>query len=440
MTLCLLVLGLGQANAQNINQDNTVYFNVKEFRTGANGGGTFISQGNLDNSGWSAIKFAGYYEPTQSYRYNYCTQILTGYDGSYNYAYQRFAYSCVVPAYTRVKVGFANGQIHLYNLQTSSNVESATAVYIFPDENTAKWTALSCNPTAARPADPANGQLCYYAYNSGKSGACAGSTKYNTETYFDNSTGAAQTTITKGVMLTTCAKKGPREQRSHLLLFPVNGKHFTLSYEYFKHITYYPNGGVGKSKTQTVSSTSSSTLLPASTYTRKNHIFKGWTNDAAGNNHTPYAGGIGVSASIDDKGTRTLYAQWTPVQFTFKNGSTTVETKAANNDNTLPTLTSSAKPTSGANQFFAGYYTQEGGKGIQVYDSELNPTAAGQAHDFTANTTLYAHFVSTQHTVTWDYTYRTGEDTYANLAPDAHARYCRLQIRSASGIIKTVYY
>lgn len=440
MTLCLLVLGLGQANAQaNMTQDGIITFAEAEFRTGANSGSTTLAQGGLDNSGSNSIKFTGAYESGYP-RYTYTTQILTGHDGSYNYAYKRFLYSCKVTPYTRIKVGFANGQIHLYNQQTGSNVESAAALYIFSDtnaENTAKYTHLSCSPTAARPADPAKGQLFYYAYNNGNGGKVVGSTKYNSETYFDNSTGAAETTITKAAMLTTCTKKGPRPQTSYLLFMPVSGKYFTVSYEYFKHITYYANGGVGDNKNQTVSSASPSTLLPASTYTRKNHIFRGWCNHADGSTSI-YNGGIGVNASNGDKGTRTLYAIWTPVEFTFKNGSTTVETKAANNDNTLPTLTT-AKPTSGANQFFAGYYTQEGGKGIQVYDSNLNPTAAGQAHDFTSNTTLYAHFVSTQHTVTWDYTYRTGEDTYANLAPDAHACYCRLQIRSASGIIKTVY-
>lgn len=310
LLLCLLILSIGSAHAQ-IPLNWAAFRDAAglkpiELRTGYNGGSDKLSHKGLNNSGSDNITYYGVHE-TSLPRYNYSLQ-LNSYTNNYNYAYLLFDFVQWVPSYARAKVTWTNSCIHLYNM-ANTVTESAAAFYVFDTVDKARNAALVSKPSSARPADPVDGKLYYYVYSNASSGVGIGSTTYNgATTYFDNSTSSSDRNITKGAMLTTCAKNGNRYQKSFLLIRPnSNGVYVNKDYDYYKHITFNNNGGTGTMTQQTVEN---SAAIKANTFTREGFTFAGWNTKADGTG-TKYDAGAQIVADENSKGPVTLFAQWT---------------------------------------------------------------------------------------------------------------------------------
>lgn len=274
-----------------------------EIRTGENGGSPQLSHASLNNSGSAAVTYSDTYETT---RYNYNID-LAGSTANYHYAYLLFDYQMDVPAYSRLRTTLNDTYVHQYNFAYASQaVESATAIYLFETESAARNTLLVSSPSSTTPTAPSGAQLLVYAYNAGGQQA-VGSAPTKEVICFDNSKGDNPQTMKKYGMMTVCTKTGARSQRGYLLINKKNDAYYTAQYDYYKYITYNANGGAGEMDVQTVEN---SGTVAANGFTRtKVYDFLGW-NTAADGSGTAYAPGDAITATADDKGEMTLYAQW----------------------------------------------------------------------------------------------------------------------------------
>ena len=153
-------------------------------------------------------------------------------------------------------------------------------------------------------------------------------------------------------------------------------------------VTFKANGGTGSDYTQTVKY-NTSTALTANKFTRTGYSFNGWKT--AANSGTSYAN----QASVKFTANTTLYAQWTPNQYTItykdQGGSNFSGTNKANlpaqhTYGTATTLVNGVK--TGFN--FDGWFTTQDCTGSAV--TSLGATA------YTANITLYAKWTIIEET------------------------------------------
>lgn len=123
---------------------------------------------------------------------------------------------------------------------------------------------------------------------------------------FDNSSGSSNRTMSKALLLThTIGNNGDNKAFVHDW---ASFKHLssTYNYDYYKYLTYHSNGGIGGPMgSQTIMN---SGKLEANQFTREGYAFIGWRTAPYGG--TAYSDGGTITASSNDKGPVTIYAQW----------------------------------------------------------------------------------------------------------------------------------
>lgn len=95
--------------------------------------------------------------------------------------------------------------------------------------------------------------------------------------------------------------------------------------------------------------------------------------------------------------------------------------------------TSVATPTK-TNYYFDGYYTDKEG-GERIFDHSGKVVDATRT--FTESTTLYAHWISNQFTVTWDYSYMDQSGRLQNLNTNDKSKYAKIQFNLGNALVAT---
>jgi uncharacterized repeat protein (TIGR02543 family) len=156
-------------------------------------------------------------------------------------------------------------------------------------------------------------------------------------------------------------------------------------------VTFNANGGAGSMAAQT---RNTATALSLDTFTRGGYTFNGW-NTLAGGNGTSFANG----ASYPFTSSTTLYAQWSLNSYTVTfnaNGGT--GSMASQSDSSPTDLNSNVFTYAG--HTFTGWNTAAGGSGTSYSD-------AG-SYAFSSSVTLFAQWVTTTYTVTFNANGGTG--------------------------------
>jgi uncharacterized repeat protein (TIGR02543 family) len=152
-------------------------------------------------------------------------------------------------------------------------------------------------------------------------------------------------------------------------------------------VTFNADGGNPAMQTKTANSGSSFGSLPSAP-TKTGYTFGGWYTTANG-------GGTQFTASTTVSENMEVYAKWTIIQYTVTfnadGGSPATQTKMINSGSSVGTANWPSVPSK-ANYTFGGWYTQQNGGGTQFIAST---TVSG-------NTTVYAKWTVTQHTVTFN--------------------------------------
>ena len=169
------------------------------------------------------------------------------------------------------------------------------------------------------------------------------------------------------------------------------------------NVKFNANGGTGTMSDQEFDYGTAQNLT-ANAFTRTGYTFTGW-NTAADGSGTGYTDGQSVS-NLTDHGEITLYAQWTPDEYTItlNNQSATsagttqiyetygtkfsltsggAEMTTSTNNITVPTRT---------NYAFEGYYTERNGEGTQVIDANGFIVSSASTTQFNSDNTLYANW------------------------------------------------
>ncbi len=121
------------------------------------------------------------------------------------------------------------------------------------------------------------------------------------------------------------------------------------------------------------------------------------------------------------------------IKLTFDNqgGSTARAAVTMFKGDAVSSLASFSVPTK-TGYYFDGYYTErEGGK--RIFDHNGNVVDA--SHIFTENRTLYAHWVSNQFTVTWDYSYMNQSGNLQELNTSDKSKYAKVQFNVGSAFV-----
>ncbi len=135
--------------------------------------------------------------------------------------------------------------------------------------------------------------------------------------------------------------------------------------------------------------------------TRPGYTFNGFYTASSGGTQTHYASGSGKTTPNSAGKTldHTLYAQWTPLEYTItfdqNGGSGGTASRKATFDSTYPSIT---KPTR-TGYTFLGYYTGRNGSGTQIYNSSGTSTAT---YTTATDTELYAHWQTNTYNILFE--------------------------------------
>lgn len=121
------------------------------------------------------------------------------------------------------------------------------------------------------------------------------------------------------------------------------------------------------------------------------------------------------------------------IKLTFDNqdGSTARDAVTMFKGDVVSSLTSFSVPTK-TGYYFDGYYTETEG-GTRIFDHNGNVVDA--SHIFTESRTLYAHWVSNQFTVTWDYSYMNQSGNLQELNTSDKSKYAKVQFNVGSAFV-----
>ena len=163
----------------------------------------------------------------------------------------------------------------------------------------------------------------------------------------------------------------------------------TASFTINPVVTFNNNGGSGSMDKQTVTY-NTNTALSANKFTRTNYTFSGWNTNANGSG-TPYADKANVKLTANT----TLYAQWTPAQYTITYKDQGNATFSGTHDSDYPTkhtygTATTLKSATKTGYTFGGWFTSSNCTGTAV-------TSLG-ATEYTANITLYAKWTANTNT------------------------------------------
>lgn len=231
-----------------------------------------------------------------------------------------------------------------------------------------------------------------------------------------------------------CNENSAYHCKSNRTTAQVEGTVVSREVTYYRYIRYYYD----LFKCYKEQNETGTFNLLKNTITRVGHRFAGWTT----NYFIPpveYGDEQQITVTPDNYGLLDLYAVWEPNQYTitFKNQDENgnyvdVGTKEVTYNDFYPTLELSPYGGSRQGAYFMGYYTEPNGKGTRVYDTQL--TRQINRYQFDENITLYAHYIPSQFSVYWDYSYQNGA-TYANLSEhDANRiQYARMSFLDKDG-------
>jgi uncharacterized repeat protein (TIGR02543 family) len=142
--------------------------------------------------------------------------------------------------------------------------------------------------------------------------------------------------------------------------------------EYTFYLVLDGNGSTSGSMSKKWGYVGGRSQFPANVYKRTGYSFAGWNTEADGSGQDFADKSIFIFNSNKDKDTFTVYAQWTPIQYTIKfdgNGSTSGSTSSMKNlkYDTSYALTANSFKRKGYS--FAGWSTKADGSG-KIYDDE----------------------------------------------------------------------
>lgn len=151
-------------------------------------------------------------------------------------------------------------------------------------------------------------------------------------------------------------------------------------------VTLDRQGGTGETQ---VTAKEGSAMPTITVPTRTGYTFHGYYASKNGTG-TKYYNADGTSAHKWDRtGTATLYAHWTPNQYTvtfdMQNGIGGTESATATYDDAMPEITIPTRE----DYAFTGYFSQPNGRGTKYYNAD---GTSAQAWNITSNTTLYAQW------------------------------------------------
>lgn len=129
---------------------------------------------------------------------------------------------------------------------------------------------------------------------------------------FDNRNGNAAQTKSWSLLMTTIIDNQTERTWNTKNWGAFRNEGYSWASFYYKHITFLANGGSGSMAVQEIENSGN---LTANTFTRANYTFAGWATTPNGD--VVYANGAAITATSSDKGLVTLYAKWTPNQYTI---------------------------------------------------------------------------------------------------------------------------
>ena len=198
---------------------------------------------------------------------------------------------------------------------------------------------------------------------------------------------------TWGTYTVNISEYAPETYTINAKWFSPSGKTLnnTASFTINPVVTFNNNGGSGSMDKQTVTY-NTNTALSANKFTRTNYTFSGWNTKANGSG-TSYADKANVKLTANT----TLYAQWTPAQYTITYKDQGNATFSGTHDSDYPTThtygtATTLKTASKTGYTFDGWFTTQDCSGSAV--TTLGATA------YTAAITLYAKWTAIRCNIT----------------------------------------
>jgi uncharacterized repeat protein (TIGR02543 family) len=162
-------------------------------------------------------------------------------------------------------------------------------------------------------------------------------------------------------------------------------------------IAYNANNGSNAPASTTGTSGTNVAAAAAGSLTRSNYTFSGW-NTAANGSGTDYS--VGANVAYPGNGlTTTLYAQWTPILYSYSynaNGGTGAPTGGSTTAGATVTIPSSTTTRTGYT--FAGWTTAADGTGTVYSNGGANPSLTMPG----ANAVLYAKWTAITYTLAFN--------------------------------------
>ena len=249
-----------------------------------------ISYNGLNNTHWENLYMRQYTDKFGAF--------VSGNPGSEkkNAVYTLFGHTENVPSYTRMRL---NCNYMVKQSFTGTTAWHTTALYARDDVDALK----------AMPVDFTDGGSDhtgdeYSLHRSTLKDKGTETKNYSNSFDFDNRNSSSAQSKTWALMMTTVVAVHGAEFVESWSEF--TNESYTWDYYYYKHITFDNNGGSGEMSQQTIEN---SGTLTSNTMYRDGYVFIGWNTKSDGSG-TAYADGATLTATSEDKGPVTLYAQW----------------------------------------------------------------------------------------------------------------------------------
>lgn len=249
-----------------------------------------ISYNGLNNTHWENLYMRQYTDKFGAF--------VSGNPGSEkkNAVYTLFGHTENVPSYTRMRL---NCNYMVKQSFTGTTAWHTTALYARDDVDALK----------AMPVDFTDGGSDhtgdeYSLHRSTLKDKGTETKNYSNSFDFDNRNSSSAQSKTWALMMTTVVAVHGAEFVESWSEF--TNESYTWDYYYYKHVTFDNNGGSGEMAQQTIEN---SGTLTSSTMYRDGYVFIGWNTKSDGSG-TAYADGATLTATSEDKGSVTLYAQW----------------------------------------------------------------------------------------------------------------------------------
>ena len=249
-----------------------------------------ISYNGLNNTHWQNLYMRQYSDRFGAY--------VSGNPGSEskNAVYTLFGHTENVPSYTRMRL---NCNYMVKQDYTGTTAWHTTALYARDDVDALKAMPVDFTDGGS---DGTGNEYSLHRILQKNPGEV---TQHYSDSFdFDNRSSSSAQSKTWALMMTTVVAVHGAEYVESWSEF--TNESYTWDYYYYKYITFDNNGGSGEMAQQTIEN---SGPLTSSTMYRDGYVFVGWNTKSDGSG-TAYADGATVTATSEDKGPVTLYAQW----------------------------------------------------------------------------------------------------------------------------------